>query len=896
MYHYVGWYLAVALFAVGKILEVVPSQYEGLSWSSVSQTSSLALTVVLEALFLPDTDLSKLDYLAYAIIIAGLLCTSPLDAFVVGESFATIFSIAVTLFTLFLVVVALRFIMLRKVEIMGLSAESNARLRKYMPLVLMAEVTLFARFVFASTRVTTHFVTAILTIVTIFVIGFILIFLFQLFQLTLSLHDYEFGYIIPLFHVMNRYSQIIMALMLGRAEEGSPWTQIVLPIFGMILMGVAVFILHHFRENFSHFRSLEKHRERVESALEARPKVKNVGEPENTFANAALAALAQKRAVDKSIDQLLRSGQACPPDPEKFAKQTKFVLARNKELEQYARSNLGDASGMGRVGDEDEDSSWSLNSNIELSDYTYSYAYESLEEEQEEQDGDDDDDDDDDVLRGRVKTQPVKSNKYHESQALCGTCFEDSDSSDDDGEEVVVAEAGDPEEKGGRRSRAQRMMKSKLAAVSVLATPLGGPPPPKIKAHHEDVARASGSGWMSLGRGIGWHIPLLPNTDRHSQLERADGMHICTQHWSPLKRCAFCCCFFVALTLIYLLVTITLMVGLYRGCPGLGPFPALAPLPIANYTPSHIRLNHIQQKGNHNSFHVRPLAAFPGFSSGIKAWDFAHDPIETQLNMGNRVFEIDIHLRGGTAAVFHVQLWDDQTNTCSCLVECLRILFRWSLAHPGHTPIVIGLEIKDDWQEDIVAGWNGVDYQDLIFIEDAFKSVWGNRIITPDVVRGNHPNLTHAVLTDGWPSLDECRGKIIVFLDDENKVRELYTSRSPSLEGRTIFTISKGDLEADRADRAVVKINDPSDPQGYDLIVKAVEDGFIVRTRADSNEEYENRDNPERLGLAIESGAQIVSFDFFVHQKWATMFGYGVVAGCNNRTAPADCTPEVVNV
>ncbi|KNC46837.1 acid phosphatase [Thecamonas trahens ATCC 50062] len=917
LYNYVGWYLGLLLFAVGKILEVVPAQYEGLSWSSVAQMSSLALTVVLEALFLPDTDLSRLDYVAYALIIGGLLCTSPLDSHVEGESFATIFFIACMLLALFIFSIGLRILIARKVEIKGLSAEANARFRKYFPVVLMSEVTLFSALMFASARVTTHLVSALLTIVSIYVAAFIAVFLFQLFQLTLALHDYEFGYVVPLFHVMRRYTSIVVSLMLGRADGASPWTHIVLPIFGMILMGIAVFILHHFRENFSHFRSVAKHEDRAPKL--PLPKVKTVSEPENTFANAALAALAQKRAVKETMDRRLRAGKFdALPDEDKAEAMRLFVAARNAELEQYRREPVtapappSPSNTIART-----ESMWSMvgpRARGRSSEYTYAYSY-AYSEEQEDNESSlegagtslhpggsslrrgasilDTELQDlagassasDSEIRGRILAQPPQRHEgaWYELGPLCGACHgSDSDSSDDDDDVVVI---------GGEPAAAASKPRKAAHALAQLAVPLQGGPQPKIKANHEDVAAASGSGWLSLGRGVGWHIPLLPDTDRHSQLARADGLHICSQHWSMGMRGVFCCCFFAALSLVYLLVTFTLMVGLYRGCPGVAPFADLPPLPAYNSTPG-IAFNHVIQRGNHNSAHLKPVSVFPGFSSGILAWAYEHEPLDVQLDKGNRVFEIDVHIRGGAAAVFHVQLWDDQ-SACTCLADCLRILLAWSLRNPGHTPFVVGLEIKYDWQEDLVAAYNGIDFGDMVIIEDTFKSIWGDRIVTPDIIRGSHANLTHAVLTDGWPSLDAMRDKMIIFLDDEKELRDLYTSRSPILENRVMFTISKG--QDPRPDMAVVKINDPTDDQGYDLIVSAVERGFIVRTRADSNEEYWDRDNPYRLGRAVSSGAQIISFDWFVHSKWHAAVGNYVV-GCNNRTAPAHCDPVAINV
>ncbi|MEZ5310536.1 MAG: Ca2+-dependent phosphoinositide-specific phospholipase C [Microthrixaceae bacterium] len=64
-------------------------------------------------------------------------------------------------------------------------------------------------------------------------------------------------------------------------------------------------------------------------------------------------------------------------------------------------------------------------------------------------------------------------------------------------------------------------------------------------------------------------------------------------------------------------------------------------------------------------------------------------------------------------------------------------------------------------------------------------------------------------------------------MDNANK-RDLYLDGHPSLSGRVLFT-SSGESQPDGA---ILKMNDPGDGSA---IRHLVEDGYIVRTRADDD-------------------------------------------------------------
>ena len=119
------------------------------------------------------------------------------------------------------------------------------------------------------------------------------------------------------------------------------------------------------------------------------------------------------------------------------------------------------------------------------------------------------------------------------------------------------------------------------------------------------------------------------------------------------------------------------------------------------------------------------------------------------------------------------------------------------------------------------------DGAQLDAVDTEITGVLGDRLITPDDVRGSAADLRTAVQTTGWPTVADSRGKFLFFMDNANK-RDLYLQGHPSLQGRAMFT-SSGEGQPDGA---VLKVNDPGDGSRIRALVEA---GYLVRTRADAD-------------------------------------------------------------
>ncbi|NND66622.1 MAG: hypothetical protein HKN19_03445 [Halioglobus sp.] len=336
------------------------------------------------------------------------------------------------------------------------------------------------------------------------------------------------------------------------------------------------------------------------------------------------------------------------------------------------------------------------------------------------------------------------------------------------------------------------------------------------------------------------------------------------------------------------------------------------------------RLNHLQYLGTHNSYHIELradlldlLRAFdPDLAASL---EYSHLPLDEQFSrQGIRQIELDIFHdpEGGLYAtrralalieedtasgipeldrpglkVLHVQEVDYET-TCFTFVACLTVVKAWSDDNPGHLPIMILVEAKDDPIPDPVnldfTVPLPVDHVMLDTIDTEIRSVFPDeRIILPDGVRGASVTLEQAILENGWPTLDEARGKVLFALDNGGDVMQMYIDGHPSLEGRVLFTSAP----AGTAEAAFMKLNNPLGEPGR--IEEFVRQGYLVRTRADSDTTQSRENDPTQRDAALASGAHYISTDYpepnLEFSDYRVQFPEGTIARCN-PVNPGTCT------
>jgi len=344
-----------------------------------------------------------------------------------------------------------------------------------------------------------------------------------------------------------------------------------------------------------------------------------------------------------------------------------------------------------------------------------------------------------------------------------------------------------------------------------------------------------------------------------------------------------------------------------------------------NISLGKLKINEIQVLGTHNSYaqsvdsavlaYADPVfdrmkaglmknmpedraAAFREFhpnevkmSEGLK---YNHPPFDVQLDAGMRNLELDVYydptgnrfnkpaayetlkkngiknlapfktagLERPGFKVMHIADFDFRTHYVT-FKEALQAIKTWSGQNPDHVPIFIMVEAKDKGIP-IFPGAAEV----LPFTEEAFdqldkevSEVLGrDKLITPDDIRGKYPTLKDAVLAGNWPAVDSSRGKFVFLLLPATAgidMNTAYVKDRPNLENRLMFVASKPEDSYAAfllLDNAIVRQKE---------IREYVRQGYLVRTRADI-ETYEAKVNDySRAKAAFESGAQVISTDFF---------------------------------
>jgi hypothetical protein len=342
-----------------------------------------------------------------------------------------------------------------------------------------------------------------------------------------------------------------------------------------------------------------------------------------------------------------------------------------------------------------------------------------------------------------------------------------------------------------------------------------------------------------------------------------------------------------------------------------------------------VKINQIQVIGSHNSYHagIAPSEAklmMQNNPARYTAFEYKHRPLDQQLSSGIRQIELDVYAdsQGGRFAdplgprlvakaglpadppfdpngimkkpgfkVMHVQDYDYR-STCQPLTACLEIVRKWSHAHPDHVPIFILLETK---QSDLPVQFHAASTEKFTSatfdaLDAEIHSVFSpSELITPDDVRGTHATLEEAVRENGWPTLDQARGKV-VFLMDQHPVSPVYLDGHPSLRGRVIFT----NALPGEPDCAFVEENDGT----KDEIAAIVRKGYLVRTRTDADTKEGRSNSTPRRDSALASGAQLLSTDYPASEP-SIWTGYsaslpgGAVARCNPVNAPTRCKTVV---
>lgn len=342
---------------------------------------------------------------------------------------------------------------------------------------------------------------------------------------------------------------------------------------------------------------------------------------------------------------------------------------------------------------------------------------------------------------------------------------------------------------------------------------------------------------------------------------------------------------------------------------------------------SRLRLNQIQVVGSHNSYKqaIDP-SLFSLYSEErptvSQSLDYSHPSLTEQLELGLRKLELDVfhdpdgglfaqpsglarvdqaglpagppfdprgEMKAPGFKVLHVQDLDFRSN-CLTLQACLSQLRGWSRQHPDHLPIVVTVNAKDGLINR--PGFTTPKRFDAAALDDLDREIVAGigraGLLVPDDVRGERHSLEQAVLAKGWPLLDAVRGRFLFVLDEQGAKQRRYVDGHAGLRGRVMFV----NAEPGSPEAGFLILNDPL--ERADEIRRRVEQGYLVRTRADADTREARSGDVSRRDAAFESGAQFISTDYYqADPRFDT--GYSVEAPgggwarCNPVTAPPGC-------
>ena len=334
-----------------------------------------------------------------------------------------------------------------------------------------------------------------------------------------------------------------------------------------------------------------------------------------------------------------------------------------------------------------------------------------------------------------------------------------------------------------------------------------------------------------------------------------------------------------------------------------------------------IQLNDIQTIGTHNSYkqfmpdeELKLIALYD--EQLAQTLNYGFESLPNQLHAGMRQLEIDVYHdpEGGRYRqplirkilghkgpltndqlmaepgfkVLHIQDIDYRSS-CYSFEACLLQLRAWSDSHPRHIPILVLINAKEKaikFEDATVPFEFTPEVFDLLDreIADVFPE---EKLITPDQVRGEYSTLREAVIDRGWLNLEQSRGKVFFALDADRQQKQQYLAGHEGLKGRLMFV----SVDIDHAGAAfMIKNNSIRDQQ---QIADWVRQGFVIRTRADS-ETVEARNNDySRLQAALASGAQYISTDYYHANMNFSSYEVGlpddVTVRCNPQRSASGC-------
>ncbi len=310
--------------------------------------------------------------------------------------------------------------------------------------------------------------------------------------------------------------------------------------------------------------------------------------------------------------------------------------------------------------------------------------------------------------------------------------------------------------------------------------------------------------------------------------------------------------------------------------------------------PDSIPMNEIRVLASHNSYKIQPTARTMKFINRFKSFlgeenqpfqlAYSHRSISEQLSTYHiRGLELDVYndpkggryfkhrlnffipkqrireetykeLKAAGFKVIHIPDIDYQTNYLT-LTSALSELNTWSISNPKHAPIFVNIELKGSALGDEAGilrlfGFKKAipfDRAALNQMDSVFQATLKTMYRTTEFL--NHElTLQDRILHQGWPTLGEVRGRIFVIIQGSG------ASNYTELGGAFKYGSSENP-------NCIFLLCD--DPLANEMLIRQQRSTHIIRTRTDAGTIEARNNDYTRLNNALETGAQILSTDYY---------------------------------
>ena len=318
-----------------------------------------------------------------------------------------------------------------------------------------------------------------------------------------------------------------------------------------------------------------------------------------------------------------------------------------------------------------------------------------------------------------------------------------------------------------------------------------------------------------------------------------------------------------------------------------------------------IPINQLRIIASHNSYKKKPhpkvlrfLKKFQdklGEQNNPNFIDYGHLPFSEQFdNYGIRGIELDVNydpkgghykrrrinlflfgqrqrVKGGALKkpgfkILHISDVDFETNYIT-LKSALGALKSWSDLHPDNFPIYINLEAKGSHPADESKTLKRLGFKRCIpFDQKAFLDLeqeisailTPSQIFKPSDFKKNYSTLQERVVAEGWPLLEELRGRFIFILEGSNNhiyrafVSPMLFQYGNQSDANTVFLLRNNAVASETE-------------------IRELTSQFIVRTRSDAGSVESRANNYDTWNAALRSGAQIISTDYYkADERWSS--------------------------